>query len=90
VNGLTKASALDYASKNIRINSVCPGVVQTPLLDRLIDAEPRFRETLLAETPLGRIARPEEIAEAVVWLCSDRASFITGHNLVVDGGFTAK
>jgi NAD(P)-dependent dehydrogenase (short-subunit alcohol dehydrogenase family) len=85
VNGLTKASALDYASKNIRINSVCPGVVQTPLLDRLIDAE-----TLLAETTLGRIARPEEIAEAVVWLCSDRASFITGHNLVVDGGFTAK
>lgn len=90
VNGITKVAALEYASSGVRVNSVCPGVIQTPMIDRLLAATPEAEASFVAGTPLGRLGRPEEIAEAVVWLCSDRASFVTGHNMVVDGGFTAQ
>lgn len=90
VNGITKVAALEYAAVGVRVNSVCPGVIQTPMVDRLIAANPAMETALVAGTPMGRLGRPEEIAEAVVWLCSDRASFVTGHNMVVDGAFTAQ
>ena len=86
--GLTKTAALEYASRGIRINAVCPGATQTPLLR--LDSQPE-REAKLARThPLGRLGKPDEIAAAVVWLCSGAASFITGQGLVVDGGFLAQ
>ena len=90
VNGITKAAALEYALGGIRVNSVCPGVIQTSMIDRLVAANPEMEAALVAGTPMGRLGRPEEIAEAVVWLCSDRASFVTGHNMAVDGAFTAQ
>ena len=90
VNGLTKVAALEYAQAGIRVNSVCPGVIQTPMVDRLVAANPAMEAGLVAGTPLGRLGQPGEIAEAVVWLCSDRASFVTGHNMAVDGAFVAQ
>lgn len=90
VNGLTKVAALEYAGAGIRVNSVCPGVIQTPMVDRLVTAHPEMEPALVAGTPLGRLGQPGEIAEAVVWLCSDRASFVTGHNMAVDGAFVAQ
>lgn len=90
VNGITKVAALDYAKAGIRVNSVCPGVIQTPMIDRLVAENPEVEAQFTAGTPMGRLGKPEEIAEAVVWLCSDRASFVTGHNMVVDGAFSAQ
>ena len=91
VIGLTKSAALEYAKAKIRINSVCPfGMVGTPMHDRMLTSEPEFVAAATKESPTGREATPEEVAEAVVWLCSDSASYIIGHNLVVDGGFTVK
>lgn len=90
VNGLTKVAALDYAKANIRVNSVCPGVIHTSMVDRLIAINPAMEPGLVAGTPLGRMGRPEEIAQAVVWLCSDAASFVTGLNMAVDGAYTAQ
>ncbi len=90
VNGLTKVAALDYAKDNIRINSICPGVIHTAMVDRLVAANPEMEPALVKGTPVGRMAKPEEIASAVVWLCSDEASFVTGNNMVVDGGYTAQ
>lgn len=90
VNGITKVAALEYAKAGIRVNSVCPGVIQTPMVDRLVAAHPEMEPALIAGTPLGRVGQPMEIAEAVLWLCSDKASFATGHNMVVDGAFTAQ
>jgi len=90
VNGLTKVAALEYAKAGIRVNSVCPGVIQTSMVDRLIAANPAMEAGLVAGTPLGRLGQPGEIAEAVVWLCSDKASFVTGHNMAVDGAFVAQ
>jgi NAD(P)-dependent dehydrogenase (short-subunit alcohol dehydrogenase family) len=90
VNGLTKSAALEYAGQGIRINSVCPGGVHTPMLDRILETSPGLKDQMDSMHPIGRVAEPEEIAEAVLYLCSDRASFITGHELVVDGGFTAQ
>lgn len=90
VNGLTKATALEYAKAGIRVNSVCPGVINTAMVERLIAAEPAMKAGLTAGTPMGRLGEPSEIAEAVVWLCSDRASFVTGHSMAVDGAFTAQ
>jgi len=87
VLGLTKAAALENAKLGVRINAVCPGVIQTKMLDRLAQAAPGLVEGVSAVTPVGRLGTPEEIAEAVVWLCSDAASFITGHALTVDGGY---
>jgi len=88
--GLTRSAALEYATKGIRINAVCPGVIQTPMVDRLLKAggEETRREFIEME-PVKRFGRPEEVAEAMVWLSSDAASFITGAALPVDGGITA-
>ena len=90
VIGLTKAAALAYARAGIRVNAVCPGVVRTPLVERHLQADPELEALLVAKEPVGRIAQPEEVAEAVVWLCSDAASFVTGHPLVIDGGLMAR
>ena len=88
VIGLTKNAALEYAKEKIRVNAVCPGAIDTPMLDRLMmGGVPR--ETIIATQPVGRLGKPEEIAAAVVWLCSDQASFVTGQALAPDGGWTA-
>ncbi len=88
VLGLTRTAALEYADRGIRVNAVCPGATQTSLLN--LDENPERERDLVRAHPLGRLAQPGEIAEAVVWLCSGAASFITGQCLVVDGGFLAK
>jgi len=90
VNGLMKTAALEYAKQGIRVNSVCPGVIRTPMVEQAIASNPQMSETFVAVEPVGRLGKPEEIAEAVVWLCSDAASFVTGLPMVVDGGWTAQ
>jgi NAD(P)-dependent dehydrogenase (short-subunit alcohol dehydrogenase family) len=90
VTGLTKSAALQYATQGIRVNAVAPGSVRTPTLARLIAAHPAAEATLLSVVPQGRLCEPEEIADAVIFLCSDAASHITGHVLPVDGGWTAR
>jgi NAD(P)-dependent dehydrogenase (short-subunit alcohol dehydrogenase family) len=87
--GLTKAAALDYAKSNIRVNAVCPGIIETPMMNRFSGGTPEGRERVIAQEPVGRMGRPEEIAAAVVWLCSDAAAFVVGHAMVIDGGQTA-
>ena len=84
---LTKAAAIEYAGSNIRINAISPAVVKTGMLSQI---PPEQLAQIEAEHPIGRAGQPEEVAEAVLWLCSDRASFVTGHNLVIDGGYTAQ
>jgi len=88
VIGLTGSTALGYVKQGIRVNAVCPGNTHTPLLDHVIERMPEVYQALMAATPIGRLARPEEIANAVVWLCSDAASYCTGHALVVDGCYS--
>jgi NAD(P)-dependent dehydrogenase (short-subunit alcohol dehydrogenase family) len=88
VVGLTKAAALDYAKANIRVNAVCPGIIETPMMDRFSGGTPQGRERVIAQEPVGRMGKPEEIAAAVVWLCSDAAAFVIGHAMVIDGGQT--
>jgi NAD(P)-dependent dehydrogenase (short-subunit alcohol dehydrogenase family) len=89
VIGLTKAAALDYAQSKIRINAVCPGIVQTEMMDRFTGGTAEGEARVIAQEPIGRMGKPEEIADAVVWLCSEQASFLVGHAMVVDGGQTA-
>ena len=86
--GLTKAAALDYAPSNIRVNAVCPGIIDTPMMDRFTGGTVQGRERVIAQEPVGRMGKPEEIAAAVVWLCSEPAAFVLGHALVIDGGQT--
>lgn len=86
--GLTKAVALDYAPSHIRVNAVCPGIIDTPMMQRFSGGTPEGREAVIAQEPVGRMGKPEEIAAAVVWLCSDAAAFVTGHAMVIDGGQT--
>lgn len=90
VVGLTKSAALGYATKRIRVNAVCPGVVRTPMTERAVAAHPARTQWIEGLHPMGRIATPEEIAAACLWLCSDAASFVTGQALPVDGGMTAR
>jgi NAD(P)-dependent dehydrogenase (short-subunit alcohol dehydrogenase family) len=90
VSGLSKTGALEYAQEGIRINAICPGVIRTPMIEGLINVYPQLEAQLIAQEPIGRMGRPEEVAEAVVWLCSDRASFVTGIDMDVDGGYLAR
>jgi NAD(P)-dependent dehydrogenase (short-subunit alcohol dehydrogenase family) len=90
VIGLTKAAALDYAAQNIRINAVCPGYIDTPMMGRFTGGTPEGRAKVIAEEPAGRMGKPEEIAGAVIWLCSDAAAFMVGHAMVIDGGQTVQ
>lgn len=87
VIGLTRTAALDFGKQGIRVNAVCPGVIHTTMVQSLLEEIPEVIDTLNNQAPVGRIGQPEEIAEAVVWLCSDAASFVTGHALAVDGGY---
>lgn len=89
VAGLTKSAALAYARRNIRINAVCPGVIYTPMVERVVTQYPQAESRFLVEQPINRFGRPEEIAEAVAWLCSDAASLVTGVLMPVDGGYVA-
>lgn len=90
VIGLTKTAALEYAKKNIRVNAICPGVIQTPMIDRFTHGEKQIQNQLIAGEPVGRIGKPEEIAYAVLWLCSDQSTFVTGNSLAIDGGWVAQ
>ena len=85
----SKAAALEYADKNIRINAICPGIIDTPMIARYTGDTDEGRARIIAQEPVGRMGRPEEIASTVLWLCSDAAGFVTGHAMVVDGGQTA-
>jgi NAD(P)-dependent dehydrogenase (short-subunit alcohol dehydrogenase family) len=89
VIGLTKTAALEYARAGIRVNALCPTYTRTPMVERMIQAQPDLEARLEARVPLGRLGTPEEIAGAVIYLCSDAASFITGHALLMDGGIMA-
>ena len=86
VVGLTRVAAVDHAEENIRVNAVCPGYIETPMTE---DTMRRRGESIMARVPMARMGRPEEIAEAVVWMCSERAGFVTGVAWAVDGGYTA-
>lgn len=88
VIGLTKSAALEYAARNIRINAVCPGIINTPMVAEMLNTQKDALNELIKLQPIGRLGRAEEVAEAVVWLCSDAASFVVGHALAVDGGYT--
>jgi NAD(P)-dependent dehydrogenase (short-subunit alcohol dehydrogenase family) len=90
VIGLTKSAALEYASRGIRINAVCPGTIDTPMVADMLAKEPDAMKDILKDQPIGRLGRPEEIAAAVLWLCSPDSSFVIGHALAVDGGYTAR
>ncbi|GAB3463555.1 SDR family oxidoreductase [Massilia terrae] len=89
VVGLTRSAATAHAAQGIRVNSLCPGVVRTPLLARAFERDPELEEKLNAAHPMGRIAEAAEVANAVMWLCSEQSSFVTGHQLALDGGLTA-
>jgi NAD(P)-dependent dehydrogenase (short-subunit alcohol dehydrogenase family) len=86
VVGLTRAAALEYAAQGVRINAICPGSTRTPMLEGFMGGDEQVERMMTRAVPLGRLGRPEEIADAVVWLCSDAASFVVGHALAVDGG----
>lgn len=90
VIGLTKSAALEYGTQGIRVNAVCPGVIHTSMVDSVIEVIPDIIETLNKQAPVGRIGQPQEVAECILWLCSDDASFVTGHALAVDGGYVAQ
>jgi NAD(P)-dependent dehydrogenase (short-subunit alcohol dehydrogenase family) len=89
VIGLTKTAALEYAKQGIRVNAVCPGVIHTAMIDRITGKDKEVEKQYTDMEPVGRMGQPEEVAEAVIWLCSDAASFVTGAALPVDGGFSA-
>jgi NAD(P)-dependent dehydrogenase (short-subunit alcohol dehydrogenase family) len=88
VNGLTKSAALTYANNGIRVNAICPGYIDTPMVERAYAHNENLKVNAISRHPIGRLGLPSEIANAVVWLCSDAASFITGHLMTVDGGYS--
>jgi NAD(P)-dependent dehydrogenase (short-subunit alcohol dehydrogenase family) len=88
VIGMTKSAALENAASGIRVNAVCPGTIDTPMVAEMKDAKPEAMEGFIERQPIGRLGRPEEIGAAVLWLCSEGASFVLGHALAVDGGYT--
>jgi NAD(P)-dependent dehydrogenase (short-subunit alcohol dehydrogenase family) len=88
VLGLTKSAALEYASRGIRINAVCPGIIDTPMVSGMLVSPADAMNELMKDVPIRRLGRAEEVASAVLWLCSPGASFVIGHALVVDGGYT--
>jgi NAD(P)-dependent dehydrogenase (short-subunit alcohol dehydrogenase family) len=90
VLGLTKTAALEYAGSRIRVNAVCPGVIHTEMIDRITGRDPAMEKQFIGLEPMGRMGTPEEIAAAAVWLCSDVASFVTGHPMTIDGGLVAQ
>jgi NAD(P)-dependent dehydrogenase (short-subunit alcohol dehydrogenase family) len=90
VVGLTRTAALEYAQKNIRVNCVCPGFIRTAMVERGMDKGLIAEQQMVAIEPVGRLGKPEEVAEGVLWLLSDAASFVTGHTLTIDGGWTAR
>jgi NAD(P)-dependent dehydrogenase (short-subunit alcohol dehydrogenase family) len=91
VLGLTKSAALEYAARGVRINAVCPGLIQTPMSDRMVAAgQGEALKAMEKMIPMARVGRADEIADAVLWLCSDAASYVTGQSLSVDGGFTMR
>lgn len=93
VIGLTKVAALEYAPLGVRVNALCPGFIETPMvMERGVEAgaHPEVYQQIAALHPIGRLGRPEEIADAAVWLCSDASSFVTGHALTADGGYVAQ
>jgi NAD(P)-dependent dehydrogenase (short-subunit alcohol dehydrogenase family) len=90
VVGLTRAAALEYGREKIRVNCVCPGPIRTPMLGRLLTNRPEMERRFASAEPLKRLGEPSEIGEAVAWLCSDAASYVTGHAMSVDGGYMAK
>ena len=89
VAGLTKSAAMDYARQGIRVNAVAPGVIMTPMMDLIMESNNTPQDELHNDQPIGRMGKPEEIAEVVVWLCTDAASYVTGHVFPVDGGYMA-
>lgn len=90
VVGLTKTVALEYASRNIRVNAVCPGFIETPMLNRVTDASVKIREQLISAVPMRRVAQPSEIGDTVAWLLSEKSTYVTGVALPVDGGWVAQ
>ncbi|MEJ8804280.1 SDR family oxidoreductase [Pontibacter sp. H249] len=90
VIGITKAAALENAQSGIRVNAVCPGAIQTAMIDRFMEKNRTSKEAMVSGEPMGRFGEPEEISEAAIWLCSDASSFTTGQAMVVDGGWVAR
>lgn len=90
VLGLTKSAALEYAARGIQINAVCPGIIRTPMVEDMLNSEPEAMDELMKLQPIGRLGEAEEVARAVLWLCSSDASFVTGQALAVDGGYTVQ
>ena len=88
--GLTRSAALEYAPRGIGINAGCPGTIETPMVSNMLEKQADAIKQIMRDQPIGRLGRPEEIASAVLWLCSDGASFVVGHALAVDGGYTAR
>ena len=90
VLGLTKSAALEYAARGIRINAVCPGIIDTPMVAGMRAGEAAVMQAMMRDVPIGRLGRAEEVADAVLWLCSEGSRFVIGHALCVDGGYTVR